>query len=308
MHLTRELNDEEGQIQYVLFSSVSVFSTLGALSNILVIILVVSSKRLRTFLNGFVLSLAVSDFLFTTSLFVYVSRVHKGHDLLKAFATFFVAFSSVAELANLCAVTYERYLAVVKPLHYKVRIKRYFCVVIPLIWLSSLLACSLIFLRLTDITRLQGKILLASLAFIFVLIPLVTIVVFYCYIFVHLVSHRRALGNIFNQNIIQQRKKQEAKIVKMFGLVAFLYILSAIPAILHEFVYEIEHFRFSGWNISLAHFLSTMGMVLSSLANPYIYTFAKQDFRQQIKRIYKKIRCCVNEVQPVLPGALPRHA
>jgi hypothetical protein len=278
---------------------------MAVLANALVFLLVLTSKRLRTFVNGFVVSLAASDILLCTALFVFMTGIHRDGDVVEDWTRYFMGVASLSELGNLCAVTFERYLAVVKPFQYKVRIRTYFSVIIPVVWLCSFTISSLIFLPLTDKNYSQMRILLIFLAIIFVVIPLLIIIIFYCYIFTSLAKRQRVLRDLgsVHRTADQQRKRREAKLVKMFAVVASLYVSSTIPLLLHEFVEEIEKFRLPGCTTSFAVLLSVAGTVLSSLANPFIYTFTKQDFRQEIKKIFRKVPCqfSVNNVQPSVP-------
>jgi hypothetical protein len=295
-------------VEDVILSCIFVFSVMAALANALVFLLVLTSKRLRTFVNGFVVSLAVSDILLNLCGVLYVFligwQIDQNIVLLKWYL-YGLCSASLSELGNLCAVTYERYLAVVKPFQYKVRIRTYFPVMIPVVWLCSFTISSLTFIRFTEISRSLTSVLIYSVIVIFAVVPLLIIVISYCYIFMALVKQQRVIRDLssVHRTVVQQRKRREAKVVKMFAVVASLYVFSTIPAILNQSVKEIEEYKLPGCRKSLAVQLSVAGMVLSSLANPFIYTFTKQDFRQQIKKMFRKVSChfSVNNVQPNVP-------
>ncbi|XP_031549247.1 octopamine receptor beta-2R-like [Actinia tenebrosa] len=289
--------NESRENEQIILTCIFVFSVLAILANALVIILVLTSKRLRTYVNGFLVSLAASDILINICVafpFVFFSWEKQHIKIATTLYKYFLASASMSELGNLCAATYERYLAVVKPFQYKTRIKKYFCIIIPVVWLSSFLVSLIVFLHYADLKKSVKKMIVIPTLLIFVLLPLFIIIIFYHYIFVSLVKQKKTihtLGSI-HPHVLHQRKKREVKLVKMFAVVASLYIFSTIPGLLHESVGEIRNFTLPGCTTSFALFLSYFGIVLSSLANPFIYTFSKQDFRQQIKVIFKNIPQC----------------
>lgn len=285
--------NESRQNEEIILTSVFVFSVMAILANVLVILLVLTSKRLCTFVNGFLVSLAASDILINicVALFVFLS-LEKQHNRTAITCYKFLLFSaSMSEFGNLCAVSYERYLAVVKPFQYKIRIKTYFSAIIPVVWLSSFLVGAVVFLNFAELKGSEKKMVVVPVSVMFVLIPLFIIIISYWYIFESLAKQKRTINTLgsVHRRVVEQQKRREAKLMKMFTVVASLYIFSTIPGLLHESFEEIRRFTLPGCKTSLAHFLSFAGIILSSLANPFIYTFTKQDFRRQIKVIFKKI-------------------
>lgn len=119
----------------------SIFSTFVVAANVLVCFLVYSQRRMRTYCNGFVVSLAISDIMIGVAMFIQYNLELQNIsrdvvNLMYSFVFFCGAF-------NLCAVTYERYLAVMKPFKYKTIIAKVFKTSAALIWLLSLLLSAL---------------------------------------------------------------------------------------------------------------------------------------------------------------------
>ena len=93
--------------------SLGILSVIVVVANCSVCALVCFNKTLRTYTNWLVLSLAVSDILTGGVLLPIV--------LLKptSLATgYFIALILLSGVANVCAVTYDRYVAIIKPLLY----------------------------------------------------------------------------------------------------------------------------------------------------------------------------------------------
>ena len=296
---------EQRENKEIILTFIFVLSLMAVLDNGLVVFLVLSSKRLRTFVNGFLVSLATSDMIINicVALFVLFGWEEQHSKTARTCYKYFLSSASMSEFANLCAVTYERYLAIVKPILYRTRIKKYFSVVVLVVWLSSFLVGGFVFSDYLMITPAEKKLIVVPISVIFVFIPLFFIILCYCYIFASLAKQKQTIHSIASavqRHVVHQQKKREAKLVQMFAVVASLYILSTIPGILHESVEEIRAFTLPGCTTSFAHLLSFIGVVLSSLANPFIYTFTKRDFMHQITFICQNItvKCVKKKVQP----------
>ena len=126
------------------------------LANTVVCGLVVTRKKLRTYTNGFVVSLAVSDILsggvfMPTSIVVPGSRVN-GHVSMVVI---------VSSTLNLSAVAFERYLAVVKPLSYRMIIQNWFFRLVCVVWAVAILMCILPVIWGADETHVAHKIYLS---------------------------------------------------------------------------------------------------------------------------------------------------
>ncbi|XP_022806443.1 trace amine-associated receptor 4-like [Stylophora pistillata] len=91
---------------------------LGIFGNATVIYLIATNRRLRKQVNFLIVSLAVVDFLFSLmnfpSYFICEFYLPCDRQLREIFATYFAFLS----LTNLCAVTVDRYVAIVVPFKY----------------------------------------------------------------------------------------------------------------------------------------------------------------------------------------------
>ena len=100
---------------YILGGLLSIIVVAG---NGIVIYLIVTRQRLHTTANWFILSLAIADFFVGASYLLadYLCDMHScdRRYVPHAIGSFFAAVSAT----NLCLMTLDRYIAIVKPLKY----------------------------------------------------------------------------------------------------------------------------------------------------------------------------------------------
>ncbi|XP_051783203.1 olfactory receptor 6N1-like [Erpetoichthys calabaricus] len=114
-------------------------------ANLLILLLVLLDHRLHTPMYFFLCNLSILDILTATSIIPKLLVVLSGHDKTISFAAcfvqmyFIVSFGS-AENCLVAAMAYDRYIAVVKPLHYNVIINFKKCMLIMMIvWILGFL-------------------------------------------------------------------------------------------------------------------------------------------------------------------------
>lgn len=95
-------------------------SLLAVFGNAMVVYLILTRRKLRTTNNHFVLSLAIADFCVGISFYpghmiCYLLASSCKHSMISDDIAVLAIYSSVS---NLCAMTLDRYIAIVKPLHY----------------------------------------------------------------------------------------------------------------------------------------------------------------------------------------------
>ena len=103
--------------------------------NIIVCLIVLSDRRLWTITNSFIVSLSVADLLIAAALIpIYICE---NFTMTKTPITgYVIAFLLLASIFNIGAVTYERYVALTRPLGYRVTMNATrVAVIISLCWI-----------------------------------------------------------------------------------------------------------------------------------------------------------------------------
>ncbi|KAL3317113.1 5-hydroxytryptamine receptor 7 [Cichlidogyrus casuarinus] len=141
-------NASPASLQELIFSGavLIIIATITAVGNSLVILSVALVKKLQTPSNFLIVSLAVSDFLVSLLVMPYAiyyvlmsGRWKLGEVLCDLFTCFDVLLCT-SSILNLCAISIDRYLAIIKPLQYasKRTPKRMFLMIF-LVWILSAL-------------------------------------------------------------------------------------------------------------------------------------------------------------------------
>ena len=220
---------------------VSVF--LGILSVIIVVAiffecaLVCFNKTLRTYTNWLVLSLAVSDIL--TGGVLLPMLLIKPASLVTAY---FVALILLSGVANICAVTYDRYVAIIKPLLYPSLAPKIFKRALVVSWLIPTIYTILPLAWDTNPAKTIHFVYVVCLDFFGVVVPYIFITFAYVLIF-RKVRHSLTMRKNF-ESARQQRKKHrrvssDAQVAKVFCIVSTTFLLSWLPILYSTTVYSV---------------------------------------------------------------------
>lgn len=258
-----------------------------------VCLLVFTYRSLRTYTNGLVVSLAVSDIL-TGALVLplYITE--------PAFpgTGYIVSAILLTGVANQCAVTLDRYLAIKRPFIYHTVMMKHYWKLIVASWALPV-AISIIPLSFDSENDLLAKrIYMFLLQGLGVIVPYIFIFIAYYQIFQ---QARTIVKRIRRESSLSWHKEDrkakrtndaasEAKVAKMFSVIAISFILSWMPVIyLTSAQAAVENEELLAlisplWLIDSSLFTIALG----SMVNPVIYSFFKPDFRRILKKLLRK--------------------
>ena len=268
--------------------------------NGLVIFLITTKQRLRTTANWFILSLAVADFGWGILFFPYYTFCgvkdlcfEEEGNFLRAFMTFFFGAST----CSLCAVTADRYIAIVKPLKYTnlMSTKRVF-IVIAVAWIFSFLSITTwsVFFFTIEKKSIPGLIVEGLAVFVMLLTCLVLVIATGHIVYITW-KHSRQLAIVvaqlnFNQPqaapvITVRRSTRESSSAKIITIVVMVYVLCIINNVVVIFCLEFDLCKL--WK-PLEYLMAPALLMANSALNPVAYSFLKKDIKIELKRLFRR--------------------
>ena len=158
--------------------SLGVLSVLIVAANLFVISLVCLNRVPRTYTNWLAVSLAVSDVL-TGGILFPMLIMRPTHAVVDYLSSMILLWG----VANICALTYDRYVAIIKPLHYTYRIPEIFKKTIITVWLFPTIYSLLPLFWRDDRSKIIHLVYLVCLELTGVIIPYFFITIAYLRIF-----------------------------------------------------------------------------------------------------------------------------
>lgn len=268
------------------------------IGNGIVIYLVTTQRRLRKTGNWFVLSLAIADFLVGSFIipthFVCSQLVTKCFWKVQLLIYELLLFVSIG---NLCAMTLDRYIAILHPLRYHIVMTTTRAwTAIGLAWaipgMTSLVPAFWRF-KTTGGEKLE-KLYRSFVILAFVLVPVAVLLLVYVRILTIIRRHIRQCAVVqaqLNFNIQHKstdyRSSNIKSSAKVMGAMILLFIICwGLSA------YRSLCFYFNLCNSShLIDKLSRLLLFLNSAGNPIVYSLLKKDLRKSLLQILRSIRC-----------------
>ncbi|XP_040198056.1 olfactory receptor 1468-like [Rana temporaria] len=277
-------------ITLLVFFLFLIFYCVTICGNLLIITLVSYSKSLHSPMYFFLSQLSVSDILLTTDVVPTMLRTVLENSSTVSVSEcitqfYFFAATESLECLLLTAMSYDRYVAICKPLHYTLLMSHQFCwITIITSWSLSFLAvlvytltistlqfcgpnivdnffCDLdpiLQLSCSDTTIVQLE--ATSLSVVFAVIPFFIIIVSYVYIVVTIFKIPSITGR---QKVFSTCSSHLTVVSIFYGTIVCVYL---IPS------------RGQSWDIT--KFLSLLYTVVTPLLNPIIYSLRNQELKQ----------------------------
>lgn len=289
----------------LLCSVVLVLAAVIVAGNSLVIASVVTNRRLQTKTSAFITSLAVGDLMIGLVVIplIVVSNtvgpmVENGlkYCHVTISVTIMLMFNSVA---NLGAVTFDRFLAVVLPLRYKsIMTKRVIVPIIASVWVFSAIFGFIPFMGWRTVVipeHLSGLFCQVPLNLahgyiitvcVVALFPSIFVLAAYVKIFQTAYSHElriaAAINSVLrNQNDLKLNMIKETKAAKMVALVLGTFIFTWAPL----FVIMIADIAMKNSVNSYIYAGGVIFATLNAALNPVIYASMNSEFRDTFKAL-----------------------
>ena len=266
------------------------FPSIVAVSgNALVVFLVASKPRLHTRPNWFITSLALADFavgfIYFPTNFLCGERSLCKNEIAQDIAVLAINSS----ITNLCAMTTDRYIAIMKPLRYvALMTSRRATIIIALAWLIPLILDYIPALctRLGK-CNLENKALVSTKMILFEILPCLFLLITTTQIITTARRHRRRNALLNSQLQYNEPNRQRTK-----GHAAAKVIVIVVVVFLS--CYFVELYSVVGFLVFSSTPSKEVKDVISflipvnSAANPIAYALFKRDIRKELQKTYRK--------------------
>ncbi|KAI8494781.1 hypothetical protein Bbelb_273860 [Branchiostoma belcheri] len=319
----KQVNEDKGlrakDVALPVFWGLIVF--FGVVGNLMVIIVILKGRQLRSTTNVFILNLSISDFLFIVctvpfTLIIKLDQKWIFGDVWCKVMHYSQYVSCLLSIYTLVVMSMDRYLAIVHPLSsVRYRRVRYASGIVAGMWPIILLmmvpvllgakvvgadACDLGYLVIPES---KNCLLFNSKEFVVVFfalayaLPLLAIVIMYA-LMLKRVWTRVGLG-VMNDT---SRNKSKRKVTRMIVVIVAVFGLCWLPLQVYLLVQMVDStFGREDWQQVLLYVANALAYSNSSV-NPLIYAFFSVQFRRSFMQVFP---CCFrsrpNKVTPARP-------
>lgn len=318
-HNHKSWDEKKAELHVILLCSVVlILAAIIVAGNSLVIASVISNRRLQSKTSAFITSLAICDLIIGLVLMplIVVSNtlgpaVQNGLDYchVTISVAIMLMFNSVA---NLGAVTFDRFLAVVVPLRYKsIMTKRFIVPIIAFVWIFSTVFGFIPFMGWRTVVKpkpgsglfCQVPLNLAPGYIITVCVvgflPSIFVLVAYLKIFqtayLHEVRIAAAINSVLrNQTELKLNMIKEMKAAKMVALVLGAFIISWAPL----YIIMIVDIAMKNAVNSYIYAGGVIFATLNSALNPVIYASMNSEFRDTFRALIQCQNVNANRIAP----------
>ena len=265
-------------------------SLLAVVGNGLVIYLILARPELRTTNNRFLLSLAIADFCVGACFYPGHAICHflltSCNEMIRDDIAVLMIFSSVS---NLCAMTLDRYIAIVRPLHYmSLMTARKATILTAVAWMIPLLTyfvpsvCASL-----GFFSIDFGISVIVWTTIFEFVPCTVLLLATTHAVVISRRHFRRDAQLNSQiryNRPHLRRRRSSYSATLIATVVAIFLACYAVEVYSSFCYFTEWCVMNKNLYSVVRFL----VIVNSAANPITYALLKRDMRKELDKIF----CC----------------
>lgn len=272
------------------------------IGNGLVIYLIVTRKKLHTTDNWFILSLSLSDLFIgiyiTPSELIckfFLACIDQP-DIRATLPNFFI----ISSICNLCALTADRYVAILHPLRYVVLMtSRRVKLLLFLAWFLPLLISGVsLILEMSHYKNTVGSYVIVFNIVLVSFIPSLALTLVYLRIYIVVLNQRKMTKRRLTINMSIQSKKNERgsrdgivrscdrSSIRVLGVVITFFVLCWQPSTYRAIC---DYFKVCHVTLAVVQ-TSRILILLNSSANFVVYALLKRDIRKEFLAKWRTIR------------------
>lgn len=266
-------------------------SAVAILGNGLIVFMIISRTSLHTLPNGFVLSLALADFAVGLIYFPITFFCGKLAFCENNFGYDIAVLAIYSSVTNLCAMSLDRYIAIVKPLRYVAWMSsRRAALFVALAWIIPLtldfipaLCTRLGKCNLTNKTLISSKMILLEI------VPCLFLLIITIQIMITARRHwwqNARLRAQLRSNLADHRRYREISTAMVIITVLIVFLACYCVEL-----YSVVRFLFNSSTptLEVVHVMNFL-IVVNSAANPIAYAMFKRDIRKELRSFCRHSR------------------
>jgi hypothetical protein len=293
--------------EYVQVALNAILSIFGTTSNVIIIIIIICNKDMRTVSNMYILNLAVSDMIHLTS-DIIANSVEFNHEFHCMFLLFCFRISVGLSAYSIAVLSIQRYRVTVNPLHVRLSSQSTWRATVATIFgvwiLAALFAIPSALSKILcfgasrakkNLTYYRRVVLFELL--VSCVLPLCVIAFSYIMTAHHLVKRSRLISEL-TQNPQLNTRKNASKIVA--GL-TFVFLISYLPFHVSYTIYycnidwvfyqyNFESHSYLVKNLYFMHLISAFLLLINPCLNPIALFSTSRAFRRHFKRYLTCLR------------------
>lgn len=285
-------------LQSAIIATLSIYAVISVIANAFCLAIIYATPSLYTINNILLANMALSDLISGTIAIpasiavVSFTSDHEVPPTLCQFQGFAIIYLYGVSLMTATAVTVDRFLAVVKPLHYSGIITPKLRWFIGLIWLSPLPMASMPLMHLEhigfgnftkvmicwiDLHRDQLPYVFSVLLLIFIIGIIIAIII--CYFWIFIIACRKTT------NTFQGSSKDIKRSIRTTAIIIGTSILCWIPLVVY-FTIDISR-GIQSMQLSVVEVIIYLAAISNSMINPIVYISTNHILRKKFCHLFK---------------------
>ena len=268
--------------------------------NMLVLVVFLKTKKLRTPANYVLFSLAVNDFmtgalnipLLIVVFFTPIISSNTVRFYLGFLLTVVHTLTAIISVYHIAIATLEKYLSIIRPITHRLIIKPTVTKALLMIWFISAVIGFIPFAWIKKTNHPEGaKYFVSYIIFCFVAVfffPYIFMIFAFFKIFRAIASGAGQSGTNETKERHKKKLARERKSIMLFVTMATAFSICWFPWFLLQLLYSL---KFEPEALEVPAHVFTLVRYITSVINPLLYTILRPDFYAALKNLFFNANC-----------------